>query len=376
MDDPRKGHPSASGMERLSLCPGSLNLEKRLGLAEIPSELAASGTAVHDYIRRCFKLRCKPPSPHEFSPQELEIAHRAVDQAAEVLLLARAKTGLPLSKADTLEISEVRMWGNTFGENKYSGQADLFVGCARDGWGLVVDYKTGWSDVEPAATNLQLRTLAVLAAQRFGLETVIVAIVQPSQGEPTIAVYDRSAILAARYEIETIVDQANDPDAPRYPSKKACRWCPAKALCPNAMELLTKLATGELAGDWPTVLEQVEVAELVIADLKERAKQLLQNNPKAIPGWELTPGATRTTVTDPKAAFGKINDIVPSDDFMGCCTVKIGELTKVFATKAGIKNKKTARSQLESRIADFVEHKANAPSLARTGEEEKEEVAA
>ena len=50
MIDDRKDLPSASGLSRIVLCPGSPTLEKLAGKSESTSEVANSGTDIHDAI--------------------------------------------------------------------------------------------------------------------------------------------------------------------------------------------------------------------------------------------------------------------------------------------------------------------------------------
>ena len=74
-----------------------------------------------------------------------------------------------------------------------TGQADVI---ARSGnRAIVIDYKTGRGETQPADSNAQLRGLAVLVAlwyrsKGITLDSVRVAIVAPWQGPPTVADFD------------------------------------------------------------------------------------------------------------------------------------------------------------------------------------------
>src|SRR5687768_4146016 len=46
----RKGLPSASGMERMILCPGSWQLERTIELDDSPSRSALDGTMLHEIL--------------------------------------------------------------------------------------------------------------------------------------------------------------------------------------------------------------------------------------------------------------------------------------------------------------------------------------
>jgi hypothetical protein len=107
-----------------------------------------------------------------------------------------------------------------------SGQADLAA--MADDHLLIIDYKTGRGDVTPADANDQLRGLAALS---FFLraESVTVAIIAPLAGQPTIAVFDREALKAAKAWLVRTWLQA--PDATETAAGDWCQYCPARLAC-------------------------------------------------------------------------------------------------------------------------------------------------
>lgn len=99
-------------------------------------------------------------------------------------------------------------------------------------WGgdavLVIDYKTGRADVTPAESNDQLRGLAPLVSH-LRPETVTVAIVAPQSGKPTVAVFDRDALKAAKsWLVQTWL---NAPHATETAAGPWCQYCPARLIC-------------------------------------------------------------------------------------------------------------------------------------------------
>jgi hypothetical protein len=373
MSDPRKGYPSASAMQQLALCPGSHALETSLDLPESPGPYATMGTAIATYLEAVRSKRVGVPILARAEHEIAQACMKGVDIAKEKIA---AEVGDFFESKLTLWAAEVRLWGLTSRTGRgFSGRFDLAAFNKSADIAVIFDDKSGWGDVPPAATNLQLRTLAVLAWKTWLINNIYVVLNQPAKGEPSIAKYDKLALIAATAEIESYIDAAYTPGADRRPTPLGCKFCTAKSVCPQAMEVLTKMANGELSGDWSTVLEQCEVAQLVIDDLRAKAKGVLANDPNAIPGWELKPGATRSTVTDSKAAFGYVSDIVSSDDFMGCCSVRIGDLAKVYQSKGSFKNLKAARSALQTRLDSVITRKQSEPSLQRIGADSNKEEA-
>lgn len=369
MSDPRKNRPSASQMHQVAACPGSFALEQQLNLAESPGPYAAAGTRIAEYLEAMRSGRRSVPT---LKPAEKDIADACLASTEKAkAALARSTASGIFDSVSTQWMTEVRLWDTTEKGHQFSGRFDLAAINAPQGVAVIVDDKSGWGDVPAADVNLQLRTLAVLAFANWPVTKVFVVLNQPAKGEPSIACYSYAGLVSARREIEGYVDAASLPGGPRKATPHGCKYCTAKSFCPEVMEVLTKLSNGEISGDWQTALDQCEVAQLVIDDLRAKAKAVLATDPNAIPGWKLQPGATRTTVKDAKGAFGLLSDVVTSDEYMGCCTVKIGDLTKVYQAKAGIKSAKSARSAMEARIASVIEQKQGEPLLKRADAKEE-----
>jgi CRISPR/Cas system-associated exonuclease Cas4 (RecB family) len=137
--------PSASKLAQYAECPGRFALEKSLPPGESSPE-ANLGTLVHAHLAG---------EKVELDSDALEMAKRCRDQYLEV---AESVIG---TEPITSTVLEKRLWM----ENKWSGAIDRidFFGDSA----LVVDYKTGRSEVENSASNLQLRAYAVLVAENY-----------------------------------------------------------------------------------------------------------------------------------------------------------------------------------------------------------------
>ena len=156
MSDERKGLPSASSWRRLELCAGSWQLEqeaKRIGQeAHKSSRAAARGSLIHAWLAGI-------PGEDGKEIKLMEPEQRTAD-----FLQARAQEQIERifgdARVDTL--IEKRLWLKVDGRPALSGQFDKVVYSGDTA--LILDYKSGHSEPNPAEQNAQLKVLAVLVA--------------------------------------------------------------------------------------------------------------------------------------------------------------------------------------------------------------------
>lgn len=362
--DERERLPSASGMERLALCPGSFMLEVEHG-EKTTSDDAALGNRIHDWLAwRKVQL----------TPEEQEIADACEEQAKRVF--EEWEAAGPGFNSDV--IREQRMWARDADglDRTWSGKPDLVavIECS-DGKrrALVVDYKTGRGDVTQAAGNMQLRALAVLVAEEFNVAEVRVAIVQPLAGRPTVCDYDDVALAVAKVEIDAIVRRATTPGQERKPNPAACKYCSAKHACPEGRNLALAMAH-PLARDGGVILLTPEemagflhaarAAEAIIESVRDKARRMLEEDEKAIPGWRLKPGVARESITDPQLVFNRVAALGATPErFLGAVTVDKGKLESIVRELTGEKGK-ALKARLDDILEGATETKHAAPSLA------------
>jgi hypothetical protein len=113
------------------------------------------------------------------------------------------------------------------------------------------------------------------------------------------------------------------------------------------------------------LLDRLKVIESLIADVRAHYKEVLVQDPTAVPSWFLQPGAIRRSITDPLEAYRCLSHELSPEQFTGCVTVKIGELERLWAkeTQSSLSD---ARKSLAERLKNVLEHKEVAPSLVRT----------
>ncbi|PNC90990.1 DUF2800 domain-containing protein [Akkermansia muciniphila] len=342
--DERQGRPSASGMQRLFLCPGSWQAEKKCPVDD-ESEDAALGTMLH----ACMEHGTTPENPED----------------AEAVAWCREMENALCKKYLGEEIRYALVWreSRVFErvDRLFSGKPDMVA--VRDFKALVVDYKFGRLPVAAAECNLQLSALAVLVMDMFDegdIDEVFVCILQPyaSRKEPAVCRYTRESVEQARAFFRACIEQAQDEHAPLKPSEKACRYCRAQSSCPAVKLALVQVTSGDLTAAWEEWSPEKRREAYDLAKLAKRWAASVESKVKAdlkaeveIPGLKLSPGKKAFTVTDPAAAFQILNGLFPdaitAAAFSSCCKVGISDLDKLVHSvrKAADAGAKVAESR-------------------------------
>lgn len=378
--DPRQGLPSASAFGRLALCPGSFMMEK--ACPEESSPAASEGTLLHAYMEQL--LTGEPWEGTPLTAEQVELCERALrllDGVKE--MIERDNPGAVFHLVST----EQRVfYRNLFGTAYYSGQWDaLFeVNCPDSSFMMVADWKFGRVEVDSAEANRQLEALVPLVAQKEYDDYVVhqgiyAAIIQPRVAGPaSVAFYDAEAIDQAEQRSLAVAKAAMAPDAPRYCSEEACRYCRAKAVCHEAAALVEQASLITTERDkWElfSPAEKVKAYRLAKTAKKWAAAvdYRFEQDVAAglIPGFEMAPGRTSFTVTDPSGAFSALNvefpDEVTAEAFAGCCKVGITELDRlVHAVRKAADPKattKASREWLRQLLAKYGESKTTKGSV-------------
>jgi len=220
MNDERKSKPSASGFARCVFCPGSRAAELAVPGTDEESEVAAAGTAIHSAI-----------ATGDFSnlgTTESEIAEHL--DGMNLAALEQFKQDF-ITDAPTI-VREERYWvkHRKTGEELASAKPDFAA--YSDKCLLVVDCKTGFKAVTPAAGNWQLRLQLVALDQAFGpFMHARVAIAQHRIGEVFDACdYQRDDIEQAYAEVVFYLRRSEQPNVERVPGSH-CFYCRARAMC-------------------------------------------------------------------------------------------------------------------------------------------------
>jgi Protein of unknown function (DUF2800) len=362
--DERLGLPSASAWHRYELCAGSYQLEgeaKQLGqLAHETSPAAERGALIHAYLAGVV------------DEDGTEIKLDDSEQQTADFLQERAQSQISRIFGDepTQQLDEKRLWLTVNGQRLASGQFDRCVYTPTVA--LVQDFKTGWSEPDPAEQNSQMKMLAVLVALHMPstLREVVVQIISGPFGVSEDR-YDLAALAKAYNEILSTLRAIQDPLAPLSPSPEACRYCPALNICQAVQDKRPAL----LKIQWTALPDCNEAAAELLSTVEVLAKHLeairayyqtrMEENPNyQIPGWGLVPGAVRREVTDWEAARRRLGEWLDLSEIEAASNYRLGDLERALGKKLNLRGK-PLKERMGEILQGLIEEKPNAASLKR-----------
>lgn len=169
---------------------------------------------------------------------------------------------------------------------------------------VVVDYKHGSGVLVSGEDNHQTRAYAWGAYCRLerkeAIEVVDCAIVQPRMDNIVTARYTPDELKAWALEVGDIVHEARTAISPRLAWGKQCRFCPAKAKCPEVKKMvvdttgvvfedLTKPAPLSREAELAGILPKLALIEDWCTEVRADANRLARAG-KVIPGYKLVEG--------------------------------------------------------------------------------------
>ena len=267
---------SASGAHRWVACPGSVKAED--GIAERSSPFAEEGTRAHDLAERTL-LGGGNCSDYTDDVEMADYVQSYVDYV-------RA------SETGGCTFVEMRVDFSDWVPEGF-GTSDAIV-LAGDEI-RVIDLKYGKGVRVDAEENLQgiLYALGAFNAFRWSgeFERVRISIVQPRIdhiSEWTISV---SELMRWGEILSHAAEEVEQPDPPRRPGEKQCRFCKAKATCPALMKMTEQTILSEFD----------EIDPPAIVGLGDDQLRLILERKKLIEAWL---AAVETHVKERIAATG------------------------------------------------------------------------
>ena len=329
--DERQGLPSASGLSRVGLCPGSWAMEKNAP-PEPVSPLAERGTRIHARMEGL---------DEELSPEEELVAREMMD--FDGVLFGRATI-----------IREIRLWYKWDDkEELFSGKLDAF--CVEDeaGDGVLVNYKTGRGQ-QSAYGNWQAMAESLLFFKYYGKPGMKVKyhFVQPESifGKVVLAVFTEEDLALFERKILKAISDSKADDPQLRPSEEACRWCKAVSICPaanwrvsDATDVTNKTLV-ELDGpSRAAVLDKTKaaasMADKIWKSRQAEARALLADDSASIPGYGTRRGRAITKISNSQLAYEAAKELGVSDkDFFSSCNVSYSKFEKVVLDKVKAPN--------------------------------------
>lgn len=238
---------SPSNTHRWWNCPGSVAL--CTGLKGEESEHAQEGTVAHGLLERCLK---SGTSPYDYVGQVIEdIDIEVDDEMAEAVAFAIGIIKGEQQKGGQTLI-EVPI---TIVEGEERGTLDVAI-LRHYEHITVIDFKYGRGVLVSAEENKQLLDYLLGLSKMYDFETATLMIIQPRTTDQ-YNTWDVPEGYLAEYEEEhkRRILMTKDPAAMTI-SGDWCRFCKAKAICP------------ELRQDLQTVVAPVQNTELIFPDVK------------------------------------------------------------------------------------------------------------
>lgn len=362
--DERAGLPSGSGWRRYELCPGSYQLgqqAKALGQEAhaLPTSENVRGTRIHAWLAG---------SKIELSDSEQISADFLAERALEQVNRIFGPT------TTTGQIIEKRLWLLVDGRRVASGRADRVIWSGKTA--LVQDFKTGFSEPDPAEINAQLKILAVLAALELTqVETVYVQIISGPYGV-TEKCYSIPELADAYRDILVTLKKINAPHALFAPSDEACRYCPAINICQAVKDLsgpITRLSYSSLpegGARAAKLLDEVSLLQNYLDEIRGFYSRRLSEAPDAVPGYSMEAGAPKRAVTDWKLARQKLEEFLDKEQLDALANYSIPKIENLLAKKMGLKGTKL-KNALQDILGDLLELKYPEPSLKRVSGQPK-----
>jgi len=349
-----------SNLERLDLCPGSLEACK--DLESKSSEASEAGTRGHDWLAGN-KAIVLPDG-------DLELAQR-FDEAEQEM--ARSFFGEDVPEAE----HEVALTVD-FGKFILSGHIDRL---RRAMMALLTDWKFGFLPVIESALNPQGMGYSYLVFRCFGIEDIRVCFrTRHDPGTMESASYGFADLIAARKRIVEIVERAMAPNAPRVPSEAACRYCQARGTerCPEtqkAVEWWGDLDIG-IVGTKKEAREKYMQSILASATPEQRARALgwykiarptletfyntlkdeAERKPGFVPGWEIQKHSGDRIITNPFEALKALvaGGVMTEKELWGFVEIPLAKIEKAYTAAQKKADPKFTEKKAKERIAEVL----------------------
>lgn len=289
-----------STAERVINCPGSVALAAQMPPQE-ENEAMREGTRRHELIAEVLNEKIDSRSiDDEKVLDALDLFDNKFDPTSKALFDVERRVAFP--------------W-----DASIFGTADV-IGALDKETAFVLDFKFGDNYQVEADRNPQLMFYAAAAYESRhwafeGREYVELVIIQPPfirRGRVTI---DDLIVFSAN--LERAVKTSQQPDAPIVEGSH-CRFCPAKAICPQKTGAAERAIVTAIASIGPdTIGHYMDVAQN-LEDWASDVRKLTQKALEAgvpVKGWKLVNKRAQRSWIDEKAALAALQTLAPDVTF-------------------------------------------------------------
>ena len=358
----QKHHPcSPSVLYRRELCPGSMRMEQ--DLPDIPNDASIRGIMMHDIVSK------KILNPYFC----IEPGISADDSELVQDMIRFHESRLHLTEGEKTFVEEYLDYKKN-NDVLFFGTCDVLILHPNTECAILIDWKTGRTPVDEAEDNCQGAAYAIAAMQRYKLLFCTVIFFNPTIHQKTEYTFENSDAL--RWNIEKIIERANDPDAPCIPGEKQCLYCKAAlhGTCPAFRGIATELYEVakrqplEMISTMPdsTLVDVVEKGKLISKFSDAAEKELKERCEKhgEVCGYFLKEVSGGREADDLKGLWGMLKPELNQDDFLSCCKVSIPSLEKAFIKASG-STVKLGKERFADLTADCITEKPARKMLAK-----------
>ena len=364
-----------SSLPRREKCPGSARMEKDLPGFE--TEQASEGTRLHAEIAKAITTTfdgCVNPEIADETVSRM-FSHFVHIVTTDGAITSSAEYRERIDKNEEFQVKvEYPLEFCYCGIVQYSGTADVLI--VTDDRVIVIDWKTGRREVEPAEENTQTAAYALAAMQMYNRDKASVYIYNPVIGQDTHADFsDKSAL--ARY-IMGVIAKCESEDAALVPGEEQCRYCRAAyhGTCPALAKTAALTATkaeeivplpalsvlpAETICDLKAKCDLIgKLAERIDAELKRR----LENGQSCGP-WKIKETSGGREITDINRAFELSG--LPDSVFLTACTCSAAKLEKAYCQhrSAYFPTQKAAKADLSEKLAEVLQERPRKKMLVK-----------
>lgn len=381
---------SASAAQADALCPAR-HLRQR-NLPEQPSADAESGTRVHDWLAG---------KDLELTVQEQDLAYDALEietrligehlgfRISDLELRGREAAGPGVTvyreKRFWLEWEKVEQFNSPLEMRgmftrrlvRHSGQLDILV--VSGNRAFLSERKSLWGDVEESPKNLQVRDQCVLAMANLPIREIVAIVNQPRiTHNPVPALYTLDDAARAMEEMKARVEASNDPNAKAVPGELQCKFCRAKAVCPEFLNSSLPIAfttqlpepSGPFLADVIAKLpgdrlgRGLGMARLLAQAFEDETRARLARG-GTVDGWHLAPGRVTEKIVNPQAVFERYSALGgDTASFMEAVTLAKGKLENALRGLTGARGA-ALKAEMSKLLAGATESKASQEILER-----------
>ena len=357
MGDHHEFGPSC--LRRRELCPGSVYEER--DLPDISNPASERGTRLHRLIASVISKE----EVEAHSDDEREIIQDMYDFFMDYLVSAGKNPKYT---------PEIRL---SYGDDKgvlFFGTCDVLIINEQEKRGIVIDWKTGFKEVDSAEDNIQGLGYAVCAMQMYNLESVTVVFYNPVIHQKTEYTFERNQSLFNH--VQRVISDSKNGKGNLKPGEEQCMYCKAAlhGTCPAFRGIATELYEVakrqplEMISTMPdsTLVDVVEKGKLISKLVDAAEKELKDRCEKSgeVCGYFLKEVSGGREADDLKGLWGMLKPELNQDDFLSCCKVSIPSLEKAFIKASG-STVKLGKERFAYLTADYITEKPARKMLAK-----------